>query len=271
MARTGSLYYDRGSEFQVEVFMEKASQQNKAAWEYRAYEYLVKSNGEPSEYARVILEDPAGKLKKHYKYFKAIEGKKIGNPCGSAGRRAVALSVLGADVTVFDISEENMRYAMELAESAGVELEYVVGDIYDIDEGQYGQIFDMLYLEGGILHYFHDLDRLMSKLHGLLKPGGEIVLNDFHPFRKVVPINFFESSVKDYFETGIHQGDVAYKNLVEAKDGEEFPECSFRYYTISEVMNSMIAAGFQILGVEEEPSWTDPKLPGEMTIHGAKR
>lgn len=40
---------------------------------------------------------------------------KIANPCGSNGRIAVPLALLGADVTIFDISEENKRYALELA------------------------------------------------------------------------------------------------------------------------------------------------------------
>lgn len=55
------------------------------------------------------------RLKKHSKYFQNVKDLKIANPCGSNGRRAVALALLGADVTVFDISEENKRYALELA------------------------------------------------------------------------------------------------------------------------------------------------------------
>jgi len=39
------------------------------------------------------------------------------------GRKAVPLALLGADVTVFDISEENKRYALELAEAANTHIE----------------------------------------------------------------------------------------------------------------------------------------------------
>lgn len=250
--------------------MDRETQKNKEAWEYRAYEFAVKHSGRPKEFADKILVNPKGILKQHSKYFEEIEGLKIGNPCGSSGRRAVALAALGARVTVFDISSENKRYAMELANAANVDLGYVLCDICEIDEKTYGKNFDMLYLEGGILHYFHDIDLLMTKLYSLLKANGEMVLNDFHPFRKVMEINYFKSSVEDYFETDIHPGDVAYKDFLDKQDGEEFPDCSLRYYNFSEILNALIKSGFQLLEVEEAPSWTNKRLPGEITIHVRK-
>lgn len=250
--------------------MDSNTKKNKEAWEYRAYEFAVKNNGIPSEHATHILENPIALLKEHGKYFDNIGSLKIGNPCGSSGRRAVALAALGADVTVFDISSENERYAVELADAANVKLDYVVSDVLAIDSDVYGAYFDMLYLEGGVLHYFHDIDKFMDKLYSLLKSDGEIVLNDFHPFRKVMPINFFKSSVEDYFEKEIHDGDLAYKGLLDETEGEVFPNCSYRYYNLSEIINSMIRAGFMIVEFNEEPSWTNKKLPGEITIHARK-
>ncbi|MEG2655909.1 MAG: class I SAM-dependent methyltransferase [Clostridium sp.] len=250
--------------------MNNQSEVNKRAWEYRAYEFWVKSDGLPQELAKKIIENPISRLKKHGKYFSDVKDLKIANPCGSNGRRAVALALLGANVTVFDISEDNKKYAMELAACSNVKLDYIVGDLYDIDMNKYKNYFDMLYLEGGILHYFHDIDKFMQILFSVLKPGGQVVLNDFHPFRKVMPINFFESSVDDYFDTDIHQGDVAYKSMLNKEEGEEFPDCSVRLYSISEILNSMIRNGFIIKEFNEEPSWTNKRLPGEITIYAIK-
>jgi 2-polyprenyl-3-methyl-5-hydroxy-6-metoxy-1,4-benzoquinol methylase len=250
--------------------MDKNTKKNKEAWEYRAYEFAVKNNGMPSECAIHILKNPIALLKTHAKYFNKIGNLRIANLCGSSGRRAVALAALGADVTVFDISSENKRYAEELAAAANVKLDYVVSDVLVIDSQVYTEYFDKLYLEGGILHYFHDIDKLMKKLSSLLKPDGEIILNDFHPFRKVMPINYFKSTVDDYFDKEIHKGDLAYKDLLDEIDGEVFPDCSLRYYNLSEIINSMIKAGFMIVEFNEEPSWTDKKLPGEITIHARK-
>lgn len=250
--------------------MNQQSSINKKAWEYRAYEFWVKNEGLPKEYAKIILENPTARLKQHGKYFCNINGLKIGNPCGSNGRRAVALALLGADVTVFDISEENKRYALELADCSNVKLDYVVGDLYDVNMDVYGGYFDILYLEGGILHYFHDIDKLMKTLFLMLKPDGKIILNDFHPFRKVIPINFSKVSVEDYFDTNIHNGNVAYKDFLEQEEGEEFTKCSLRFYNISEIINSVIRNGFSIKEFNEDPSWSNDKLPGEITIYATK-
>jgi SAM-dependent methyltransferase len=243
---------------------------NKKAWEYRAYEFWLKNEGLPEERAKIIMENPMARLKEHGKYFININDLKIANPCGSNGRRAIALALLGADVTVFDISEENKKYALELAHCSKVKLNYIVGDFYDVDMNVYGGYFDMLYLEGGILHYFHDIDKLMEKLFLMLKPHGQIILSDFHPFRKVMPINFYKSSVDDYFDTNIQNGDVAYKDFLDKGENEEFPNCSFRLYNISEILNSMIKSGFTIKEFNEYPSWTNEKLPGEFTIYAIK-
>jgi 2-polyprenyl-3-methyl-5-hydroxy-6-metoxy-1,4-benzoquinol methylase len=250
--------------------MNEQSAINKKAWEYRAYEYWLKRDGLPEECAKTIMENPIAKLKQHGRYFQNVNGLRIANPCGSNGRRAVALALLGADVTVFDISEENKKYALELADSSHVKLNYIVGDLYDVDIGMYANYFDMLYLEGGILHLFHDIDKFMETLFLMLKPNGQIILNDFHPFRKIMPINFFKSSVKDYFDTNIHNGDVAYKDYLDETDNEAFPNCSYRLYNISEIFNSMIKTGFIIKEFNEDPSWTNEKLPGEFTVNAFK-
>lgn len=250
--------------------MNTQSENNKKAWEYRAYENWIKNDGLPEERAKIIMKDPMARLKKHGKYFCNIEGLKIANPCGSNGRRAVALALLGADVTVFDISDENKKYALELADCSHVKLDYIVGDLYNIDMNVYGNYFDMIYLEGGILHYFHNIDKFMEIIFLMLKLNGQIILNDFHPFRKIMPINLFKSSVEDYFDTNIHNGDVAYKDFLDEVENEEFPKCSYRFYNISEIINSMIRSGFTIKEFNEYPSWTNKKLPGEFTVYAIK-
>lgn len=250
--------------------MNKTSEINKTAWESGAYDFWIDHFGSPEEHAKLLLDDPKKRLKKHYKYFKDVKDLKIANICGSNGRRAICLALLGADASVFDISEENKRYGLELAKACHVNLTYVLGDVYDIDTQEHGNGYDALYLEGGILHLFHDIDRLMKVLYSLLKPNGFIVLNDFHPFRKVMKINFFDDSIKDYFDTNIHAGDVAFKSFVEDSKKKDIPDCSYRYYNISEILNSMIKVGFNIKEFNEDPSWTDETLPGEITIHAIK-
>ena len=48
------------------------------------------------------------------------------------------------------------------------------------------------------------------------------------------------------------------------------PKCSYRKYTISEILNSMIRNGFAIKQFDEHPSWVNENLPGEFTAIGIK-
>lgn len=65
-------------------------------------------------------------------------------------------------MTVFDISVDNRRYALELADAAGVLIDYEVCNVLEIDRKRFGDAFDVVFMEGGILHYFHDIDAFMD-------------------------------------------------------------------------------------------------------------
>ncbi|CAM5602087.1 hypothetical protein SAFG77S_09511 [Streptomyces afghaniensis] len=248
--------------------MNEQSATNKAAWEYRAYEFWIKRDGHPKEKAKEIRKDPRASLKKHQALLENVEGKKIANLCGSNGRKAVPLALLGADVTVFDISKENEQYANELAYYANTSINYVVGDVYDIDLQTYGETFDILYLEGGVLHYFHDLDQLMSLLFSILKKDGTMILSDYHPLLKCLNEEF---SVKHaYFDTEIHIGDIAYKHFFPEEEQDGFPDVSLRFYTLSEILNAVITARFTLDRFEEHPGWKKENIPWEFTIIARK-
>ena len=65
------------------------------------------------ECAKQDVQNPVGQLKKYANYFDGYNGVRVANICGSCGKKAVPLAVLGADVTVFDISEDNKRFTFE--------------------------------------------------------------------------------------------------------------------------------------------------------------
>jgi len=257
------------------IHIREQAEINKKAWEYRAYEFWNRRNGSPREHAKNIARDPLASLSMHKRYFADIRGKKIANPCGSNGRKAVPLALLGADVTVFDISEENRKYALELAREANVEIEYVVGDFCETDLTAYGERFDMVYAEGGILHYFLDIDMFTKTLYGITRKNGLLILSDFHPFRKVISDGSLMFSAPqtmgNYFDDGVHYGDVAYQSFFPEVEQSLFPKCLLRFYTLSEIINAVISAGFMLKEFWEHPGYEDGKLPRLFTIVAGKR
>ena len=62
--------------------------------------------------------------------------------------KAIPLALLGADVTILDISEDDKKYAMEVAAAANTEIAFEVGDVIDIDLGRYAEYFDVVFREG---------------------------------------------------------------------------------------------------------------------------
>lgn len=250
--------------------MEEYSLQNKKAWQYNAYDFWRKKAGDPMDRARDILADPEKHLRRYACYFERYRGLKVANICGSCGKKAVPLAVLGADVTVFDISEDNRKYALELAEAADVKLAYVVGDVLDIDLKTYGNTFDVVFMEGGILHYFHDIDEFMAIMYAILKPDGKMICSDFHPFGKIIDVPGAKQPEGDYFSTEVFQGEMAHAKFFPEEIRQNMPLCSYRKYTISEIINAAIKTGFTLDRFDEHPAWTDPKLPGEFTILARK-
>lgn len=245
----------------------EAASLNKRAWEYRVYEWRVRTQGKADEFGAAIKKNPLQFLRWHARYFKNIEGKKIASVCGSDGRCAVALASLGADVTVFDQSEPQKRYALEVAAGAGVTIKYVVGDFCKLAEIFAGQ-FDYAYCESGILHYFLDLQDFCNCLRLLLKEDGILVLSDYHPYHKILrqPGKNVSVTDGDYFDKRVHYGHLPYMKYFNKEEQGEFPPCQLRFYTISEIINAVIKSHLCIEEMQEHPKHNNEKFPGEFTI-----
>lgn len=106
----------------------------------------MKDCGKPSERAKLNVDNPVRMLKNYAKFFTNCKNLRVANICGSCGKKAVPLAVLGADVTVFDLSEDNKRYALEVAKAAGVTIHYEVCDVLEIDVGKYTDYFDVVFM-----------------------------------------------------------------------------------------------------------------------------
>ena len=250
--------------------MREYSIQNKKAWEYNAYEFWIQQSGSPEKRAQKDIENPIGMLKKYSKYFDNYQGVRVANICGSCGKKAIPLDILGAEVTIFDISEDNKRYAMEVAEAAKVNINFEVGDVLEINMEKYAGYFDVIFMEGGVLHYFHDINQFMQIMFALLKTNGKMICRDFHPFSKIADMLNLQQPTMNYFSTEVFEGEMAHARFFEKEIKKEMPKCSYRKYTVSEIINAVIENGFILKRFDEHPSWENEKIPGEFTIVAKK-
>ena len=239
------------------------SSRNKIAWEEKAYQFWVQSTGIPERAATDMLDDPRRWVRRHLPVLGDVKDQEILHPLGSNGRKGIPLAILGAKVTIIDISEENRRYALDVARAAGVDIEYIAADYGAYEDPSRDGSYDVAYMEGGILHYFADLGGMFRTTRRMLRSGGRLVLDDFHPYRKLA--SDFPTG-GDYFDTGFHEAPVAYADLLKGVDPNTMPRCLLRYWTIGETVTAIASAGLQIEEMTEVAREASPKVPSSFIL-----
>jgi 2-polyprenyl-3-methyl-5-hydroxy-6-metoxy-1,4-benzoquinol methylase len=236
------------------------TEQNRNAWNAGRYDAWVEGIGAPAVEAARLVADPRHKLRRLLPHLGEVAGKRICNVQGSHGRVAVALALLGAEATVIDFAAENRRYGLELAAAAGVTIDYRLADVMQAD--QLGlEPFDGLVMELGITHYHHDIRRFFEVLAALTKPGGQLLLEEFHPVERKL-LHRVEGAPRDYFRTDVILGDVPDPTGA----GRSLGQCAMRGWTLGEIVTGVIDAGFTLLRLEEHPGWTNPTVPGTFIL-----
>jgi len=111
-----------------------------------------------------------------------LEGKHVAQLfCNNGSELLSIVNTMGTSGVGFDISDEFISEAKEIAESAQLNCRFVRTDIDHLSE-KYNHLFNMLLLTAGSMTWIHDLAELFKKVNGLLKPGGYLVIYEIHPF-----------------------------------------------------------------------------------------
>lgn len=262
----------------ISLNQQQLSTVNKKSWSAAAYEAWTNRHGTPKEYAKKLMQDPAQEVAYYLPYIQNPHGKRIINLLGSKGNKAVALALLGADVTVVDISGSNAKYANELADAAEVSIEYIVSDVLEITPSK---TFDVVLLELGVLHYFLDLKPLFKCISQLLSDGGIFILRDYHPvYTKLLAIDHpsFQAN-GDYFYEELIESDVAYSMLLDEAQHESLPKTKIRRWTLGEIITEIAQTNLRIEKLIEEhgphqrwvfpssaPEGMEERIPGLYTL-----
>lgn len=73
-----------------------------------------------------------------------------------------------------------------------------------------------------------------------------------------------------YFSTDAFEAEMAHARFYDDEIRKQIPKCQYRKYTISEIINGIIGAGFTLERFDEHPSWENDMFPGEFTAIGIK-
>lgn len=203
--------------------------------------------------------------------FQDVKGKKILCLASGGGQQSAVFGILGAEVTVVDISDGQLKGDKVAAKHYGYEVRTVQSDMSDLSKLT-DREFDLVF-QPPSMGWIPDPSLVYSKVARVLKPNGLYRADAQNPIAQFVDVNSWDG--KGY------QVSVPY-SVKERKGEKGFVE--YRHY-LGEIFNGLIECGFEIEHVEEmtldKYRESDPKpgtwahsllyLPGIFTILARKR
>lgn len=129
-----------------------------------------------------------------------VKGKKILHLQCHFGQDSISLSRMGAYVTGVDMSDEAVKLARQLTEKTGTDTRFICTDVYSLPD-HHAEKYDMVFTTYGVLGWLPDMDKWASVVSHFLKPGGVLLLAEFHPVVWMFD-NHFKEVAYSYFDQG---------------------------------------------------------------------
>lgn len=179
------------------------------------------------------------------------------------GLDSLSLARLGAKVTGVDFSEDAIDLALALAQTAKIDAQFIVSDVYQLRE-VLDEEFDIVFTSGGVLTWLPEVERWARIVEEFLKPGGIFYIREFHPFAYIFDD---EDGVTDfrvrypYFqrkEPMVFDGEGSYAD----RNAETGRMTSYEWnHSLSEIITSLANAGLRIEFFHEFPFCSYKALP----------
>jgi 2-polyprenyl-3-methyl-5-hydroxy-6-metoxy-1,4-benzoquinol methylase len=200
-----------------------------------------------------------------------VNGKSILHLQCHFGQDTLSLARMGAKVTGVDFSEAAIDKANELSNQLGLDAAFICSDVYKLYE-KLDRQFDMVFTTYGVLGWLPDMKRWANVVSKFLKPGGKLILVEFHPAVWMFD-NAFTYVQYSYFnkETIIENEEGTY---ADKKAPMQLGSVNWNH-DLSEVLQNIIDTGLTIEAFHEYDyspynafSKTVEFAPGKYHIHG---
>jgi len=198
----------------------------------------------------------------------------------STGEESLSLAVLGAQVLAVDISERQLDLARSKAEAAGVRVDFVAADIGTLPTDIATGGFDVVYTGGGVLVWVPDISRWAAVVAGALRPGGRVVLWEYHPVASVFAADAGDVRLaRDYLGGPGPTETRGWTHFAAGRDAQT-PKYEF-HWTLGEIVTALADAGLWVTALGEYPSEADwqfgeaieaaRRLPGQLLLVAQRR
>ncbi len=227
---------------------------------------LVEAN---VEYSRPMLEltpdtartylDPLGVMGE-------VAGKEVLCLAGSGGQQSVAFALLGAKVTVFDLSDKQLERDRQAAEHYGLNIRTVQGDMRNL--GAFAaENFDLVY-QAYSINFVPSVKPVLAEVARVSRPGAIFRIEWHNPFVQMVdPEQDWNGAGyvlrHDYLD-GREATDLYPTWTVDDANGNKRQLDSPREFvhTLSTMINTLVQNGFVILRASENKGDGREAAPG---------
>lgn len=171
---------------------------------------------------------------------------------GGGGQQSVIYSLLGAHVTVLDLTDEQLQRDQAAADHYGYEVTTIEDDMRDLtslSSNHYQKVHQPI-----SLLYVPDLKVIYSGVNGVLKEGG-LYYSDytFPPLYMSEDMGWDGKGYVHRFSQPYRNGQVLEREgdgTMTFSEGESFGESN---HTLSDIVNGLTGSGFLIVGLWENP------------------
>lgn len=168
-----------------------------------------------------------------------VEGRDVLCLASGGGQQSAVFALLGARVTVVDLSESQLGGDRRAATHYGYQVTTVRADMRDLSVLE-GESFDLVY-QAPSMAYVPDVRRVYAEVRRLLRASGTYRVEYTNPAVEFVDSEDWDGEgyrvTKPYAERVRRRGD----GVIE-----------FRHH-LSDIFNGLVEAGFSIRHVEESP------------------
>lgn len=211
-----------------------------------------------------------------------LDGARLIHLQCATGEDTLSWAVLGAAAYGVDIADAQIDLAARKAQAAGLTAQFCAADLYALPgalPAGWPAQYDVVFTGGGALGWLPDLAGWARIVAALLRPGGRLVLEEFHPFSEILWVEEGRLQIaNDYFGRERTQPERGWSHF---EGGEDAQESKYQFnWPLGDTVTRLVEAGLRIERLEEFPGGPyyrfkerqeeSLRLPGEFLLVASK-
>ncbi|MEZ5427239.1 MAG: class I SAM-dependent methyltransferase [Pyrinomonadaceae bacterium] len=228
--------------------MDEVARYNRARWKA-----LAGANALFTRPKMDLDDDSARRLIDPNDQFGDLSGREVLCLASGGGQQSAAFALLGARVTVFDLSAEQLERDALVAERYGFDLEIAEGDMRDLSRFREAS-FDIVHHAYSI-NFVPDAREVFRQVARVLREGGIYQFQCANPFTVGVGQSDWNGAgyvLKRPYRAGEKIDSADQQWVFDRENCDPVPNPVEYRHTLSDLLNGLIGEGFVIAGVSDD-------------------